>query len=43
METFKNRLSEAIVISIHNMCFSDKILFLQTWFKVIKQTELIKN
>ena len=43
METFKNPLGEVILTSIHNMCFSDKILFLQTWFKVIKQTELLKN
>ena len=37
MDTFKDRLGESIVISIHNMCFSDKILFLQTWFKVTQQ------
>ena len=43
METFMNRLCEAIVISIHNMCFSDKILFLQAQFKAIQQSELLEK
>ena len=43
METFKNGFSEAIVIGIHNMCFSDKILFLKARFKVTQQWELLKK
>ena len=43
MGTFKNRLCEAIVIGIHNMCFSDRILFLKARFKVIQQWELLKK
>ena len=34
MEIFKNRLGKVIITNIHNMCFSDQILFLQVWFKV---------
>ena len=43
METFKKRLCEAIVNSIHNMCFSGKILFLKARFKVTQQWELLKK
>ena len=38
-----NLLCEAIVVSFHNICFSDKILFLQARFKVTQHFELQRN
>ena len=34
---------EAIAVSIHNMCFSDKIFFLKARFKVTQHWELLKG
>ena len=43
MEAFKDRLGEAIVMGLHNMCFSDKLLFLQGRFKVNQHWDILKK
>ena len=41
VENFKNRLGEETLVNIHSMCFSDKLLFLKTRFKVTQKRQLL--